>query len=105
MGRLKFKRALVALHMFGVHASNVSPVGHYCIIGIVVAVRFNTIGIQSAYQTIERRCTMEALERGQIPIFFENWHVVTNPLAKKFNDRSFNKNSKVCQPCMHNVIL
>ena len=39
--------------------------------GIVVAVRFNMISIQSAYQMIERRYRMEALERGQIPIFLK----------------------------------
>ena len=53
VGRLKFKRALVALRMFGVHATNVSPVGHCCM-DIVVAVRFNMMRIQSAHRMIER---------------------------------------------------
>ena len=66
MGRLKFKRALVALRMFGVHASNVSPVGHCCM-DIVVAVRFNMMRIQSACRMIERDTDWKPC--GQIPTF------------------------------------
>ena len=68
--------------MFGVHAMERIP-GRPLLYAVVV--RFDMISIQSAYQMIERRYRMEALERGQKPIFFffEHNDEVTNPLTRK----------------------
>ena len=58
--------------------------------------------IQSACQMIERdtEWKLRSVDRYYI-FFFENCHVVTDPLASKCNDRSLS--NLVCQPCVHDV--
>ena len=57
--------------------------------------------IQSACQMIERDTEWKLRSVDRYYIFFENCHVVTDPLASKCNDRSLS--NLVCQPCVHDV--